>query len=660
MALSGWKNKLGERWVSRKTADKASSPSLYVDDIAVYRLFNAGTAPTSNTAIYLPKSSVNVSLQSNNKNGASSLINPELFYPKNADKNSSYVNFTTSLTPHGQAWESTGTPVSGDYVDFTSKKVIDLFRNAPGWALFHIALKSTPAAGFGESIFAKVDGVSVPNGGWVVYINNDLSIGVSCYSSGTDLQMPASTANVIPSDSTWHTVLVTFTGNALSSSCFSVYVDGIDVTGAITPSDVTLGTDENFPLRMGGGYTWLNRERKAADIKLNFAAFGRGLLSDNVKIKISSNYLLAFNAIKSLVLYSIPTPSGESLTVSITDLADTISINASGSATATPAITAPNDTIAATASGSYTATVAITDVVDTISANASGAATLTASITAPNDTIAITETQNSTATISITDIADTVAGNASGLATVDVSITDLADTITVSISSAGDSVTVTITDSRDTIAASEAQTSTVTAAITDLTDTITVTASGLSSVDAAITAPNDTIVVSITDVVISNVDVSITDLPDVISALETQSETVSLSITDLPDVISINASGLPAPASSATGGAYNIHPRLYEVKRPKKRIAKKKINQLIEEVVQEQSEYERLLSIKYKPIVYKSAAIDELQQLVDAMNNRQLDLYNEHLLIIQREKELIKEHNKFIHKYNISARLLLL
>jgi hypothetical protein len=549
MALSGWKNKLGERWVSRKTADKASGSSLAVDDVAAYRLFNAGTAPQANTALIFHPATRTIIPNDNGVKINAKYGEGFAYYPNNDDPGTVYTNITKTVNSFGNAWATAASPGANDTVNLGryQKKDDTIFVNTPGWILLSGVCHNMGSAG---SFYGLVENDNTGIGGWLLLFTDSGIVEIDYFNSISAAYSQSTTSAI--SVNTRFNILVTHNGIPTATGHTKIYVNGNDVTSFAALGGAATGSNNGADVILFGGSS-NHSTLTPASTEISFFAIGNKLLSPSECKKLSNNPLLVFDSKKNGALLSFPTPSGESLTASITDFADTIAVTASGSSTATPAITAPNDIIAVTASGLATATVAITDLADTIAVNALGAATVTAAITAPNDTIAAAETQSSTATVAITDIADTVIGNASGLATVDTAITDLADTIAVSVSSAGDSVTVAITDSADTIAASDTQTSTATAAITDLTDTIAANASGAAVIDSAITAPNDTIAAAVSDVVFLPVDVAITDTTDTVAATATGQASTDISITDSRDTISLAADGLPPVANTQAG-----------------------------------------------------------------------------------------------------------
>jgi hypothetical protein len=238
---------------------------------------------------------------------------------------------------------------------------------------------------------------------------------------------------------------------------------------------------------------------------------------------------------------------GIALALAQTDAADSVSAIAALAIAASLLATDGADTVAALATLSVATALVATDGADTLSATLTGQAGISASLTDGADTLSAQVLVALAATLSATDAADTLGSALSLVASLALGASDAADTLS---SSAGVRVTVAaaLTDGPDTLSAAVLARVALAATLIDGADTIVASLSGSAGLSAALTDGPDTLSASAAlQVALAGAP---TDAPDTLAATVGVAVRATLVAIDAPDTLAA-ALGMQVRLSAA-------------------------------------------------------------------------------------------------------------
>ena len=687
MALSGWKNNLRERWVSRQTADKASGLIHTKFDVTSYRLFNAGTAPPTyvvsgirnkSTSLTQPNSQAKIDWNNPITKGLVIACIPV---------GSSFVNIVNGEAgvPTGQAARISAKPgignaFSGQYYTFIKSNI------------------GANTQDHSQFVLTRFNGASNANSS-ITGLNAEASWYLDSNLTGAYLSSPSTIDLALGYNLTsgaYQTNAYTRVGSSGSSIS---YLDGVQ-KNTVT-FGLTYSANPSYTIGQGQAAEFYNSD-------CFITLFWNRVLSSNEIVSLTNNPFQIF-ARSTLLLTSSLASAGITGTLSAKNIND--SVSSSGTVTDTGSLSTTNKNDYSTSTGVLTdvgalsttnkndystssgtvtiqGTLAKNNANDYLSASGSPIVVGTLSKANNNDYLvssgtvtivgSLSKANNNdyaTATGVLTDVGSSSARNTNDYLTAAGVLTNVGTLNYSNINDNGLAAgsvglttfgTVNYTNNNDLITASGTITIPGTLSKNNINDnglasgTITISGSLAKNNNNDYLTANGTI--TITGSLSSNIkDDSL--LASGTAGTVTTTGTLSANMgNDYAIAIGIT----PNETVRFSGSGYP-HKDLYGRKQAKE--LNKEIDQAIEAIVSNESftiAKELTSEIATNNILiadYKNPIIERVTRLKEEMNARQLRKYNDNIVKYHRQVEIIEENNKkleFIKKYHTHARLLLL
>ena len=241
---------------------------------------------------------------------------------------------------------------------------------------------------------------------------------------------------------------------------------------------------------------------------------------------------------------------GLTITLAVTESADTLSSAASASVNLSLAVTEAPGILSSAASASVNLTAAITESADTVLSSAFVALNLTLAKTESADTLVSTASVSTNLSTALVESSDTLSSSASIALNLSLAATEAPDTLAAVISVSGLAermLTFAVTESPDTIAASASvgalPTRTIDAILIELPDTLASSASVSIGASLGVTEQGDTLTASVS--VALNLSLSVTESPDTLASSASVSalpeRVLTFAVVESPDTLNASA-----------------------------------------------------------------------------------------------------------------------